>query len=594
MTRPLNLKGSAAKVSPLLDAGPATKSERDVPPLHSRLRKQLRDAHTHAAGKVQGAVPVLAALAEMIDAEAAVIAVERDGALAIRDLTLDARHRDDRTRLAAELRLAASEALRGTGSHEEMSTALPGAVVLASAFPDGGGAVAVLRKGGAPVQFARATLELAAAALQPATNEGSTGLTTGLCSLLDSFKDTAPGDPVELAGLMGSAFGASHVFVGSDDGSIRAVFPVGAVRDDSLVEAATRDLFIRAGSAASPIVEPRGAASGTLASALKADCVVAMQVGGRRSATPAICLLANPGPAFRQLDAQGWTVVQTLLDATLETPRRSKAKSEHSWKGRIGAMVATALAVAVMFIPIPDRIRAEVELEPEGRRFVTATFNAVLLNSDAAPGDTVARGQVIAELEGEELVLSHSGAVARADEAFRRSDAAVRAKEVTKAELARLEGEAAAAERDLFEWQIAQLQLRSPVDGIVLESPFEHSDGAPIREGDVIAEIAPVDRLRVRIDVPIEDLQRLDEADDGDLYIDGVPGEPMSVAVFTRAARAETINGQTVIPLRTTIDNPESRLRPGQKGIALLPTGRAPIGEILFRNAWNAFRRWTL
>ncbi|WP_157020238.1 HlyD family secretion protein [Mesorhizobium xinjiangense] len=593
MTRPLNLKERAARVPPSQGTDPAGKAA-DTAPLYHRLRRQLQGARAHSGRNAQGAAPALAAIAEMIDAEAAAVLVERDGSLAVRDLTLDARHRDSRTKLAAELRFAASEALRGPGSHQEMSTALPGAVVLASAFADGGGAVAALRRGGTPLPAARATLELAAAALQPTAREGGMGLATGLSALIDAFKGAAPADPVELAELMVSAFGASHAFIGGDDGAIRAVFPVGAVREDSPVESAARDLFTRAGSAAGPIVERKEQASTSLASALKADCVVALQVGGRRKAAPLTCLLADPAADFRQLDTKGWLVVQTLLDATLDAPQRKRARSRRRWTGRIGALVAAALALAVMFIPIPDRIRAEVELEPEGRRFVTATFNAVLLHSDAAPGDFVARGEPIAELEGEELILSHSAAAARAGEAFRRRDAAVRAKDVTEAELARLEGEAVAAERDLLAWQIAQLQLRAPVDGVVLESPFEHSDGAPLREGDVIAEIAPVDRLRVRIDVPVEDLQRLDEAVDGELHFDGVSGDPVPVTDLRRAARAETIDGQTVIPLRTTIDNPDLKLRPGQKGVALLPTGKAPIGEILFRGAWNAFRRWTL
>ncbi len=594
MTRPLSFKGADSGIAPSQrPAQPGEEAGKRLP-LHLRLRRHLLEGRHEDGPRGEGAAPALAAIAELLDADAAAIVVEREEALSVRDLTLDAKHRDNRTKLAAELRFAASEALRGAGTYEEMSTALPGGVIIASAFGQGGGAVAILLRNGAGLSLARSAIELAAAALQPAAANETAQFTAALLALLDRFDDAAPADPVHLAELMASAFGASHAFVGRGDGTIRAIFPSGAVRTDSAAGAAIRDLLTRSGSADGPILERNGNPRDGLASQMKANSAVALRVGARRKGDPFICLLVDPGPAFRRLDRQGWGVVQILLDSTLAAPLRGRAKPKRRWTSRLGALAATALALGVMFAPIPDRIRAEAELEPEGRRFVTATFNAVLLHSEIAPGDTVRRGQPIAELEGEELVLSHSAAVARAEEAFRRRDAAVRTKAVIEAELARLEGEAAAAERDLLSWQIAQLQLHAPVDGIVLESPFEHSDGAPIREGDVIAEIAPVDRLRVRVDVPIEDLHRLDDATEGALHVDGVPGDPIALRDFARPARAETIDGHTVIPLRTTIDNPGLALRPGQKGVVLLPTGRAPIGEILFRNAWNAFHRWTL
>lgn len=592
MNRPVDIKEPVARIS--TSSGPHESGKGEAPPLYDRLRSGLRRADLSRGDNKSGAAPVLAALAELIDADAAALVVEQNGTLVVSDLTIDARHRDIRTKLASELRMAASEALRGSGTRAEPSSALPGLLVIASGFEDRKGAVAALKAGNkAEMAKARATLELACRVLNPAARSDDDGLPGALSTLVLRLRGTKPADPVELAALFASAFETRQVIIAASNGKVAGMAPSGPARRDSVGEQAVRDLVARSNGADGPILE-RGQEVGSLTAILKADTVVALRAGDPRDTARPTCLLVDPKPAFTRLGAEDWVVVQTLLDSVSEAPGRDRARVLRRWTKNAGALVAASLVVVAMFVPIPDRIRAEAELEPEGRSFVTATFNAVLRHTSAAPGDTVARGDTLAELEGEELVLSRATAAAKAEEAFRTRDAAVRAKEVTEAELARLEGEAFASERDLLDWQISQLQLKSPIDGVVLASPFEHSDGAPVREGDIVAEVAPLDRLRVRIDVPVEDYERLASVTEGKLHLDGVSGEPVTVSGFSRAARAETIDERTVIPLRTGIDNPESALRPGQKGVVLLPTGSAMLGKILFRNAWNALERWAL
>ncbi|ODT55337.1 MAG: hypothetical protein ABS59_03780 [Methylobacterium sp. SCN 67-24] len=560
-----------------------------IPALFSRMRSALGTTELTGEG-VPVFAPLLAAIAQTIDADAVAAFVVRDGSASLHECTLDHRHRDIGASLAAEMRVAAFEAIRGSGTNAEPSTALPSAFVLAAASATGSAGVTAIKSGTASeVAKARAVLELAAAAVDHLIpGEGASKL---FCNLANKLSSSPAGDIAELAQSIATAFSARQVIVGRPDGVVCAMAPAGPLRNDSPGGKAIHDALARAGSATAPIVE-RGEADGSIADLFQADVVIALPIGTRRRGGNLVCLLVEPGAEFKRLDGEEWKVVQALLNAHVEAPTRLRG-SGRRLRPMLLATLAAAAIIAAMFIPVADRIRAESELEPDGRRFVTATFNAVVAQAQASPGDTVSKGDRIAELEGEELVLSRAEALARADEAFRRRDAAVLAKRATEAELARLEGEAAAAERDLLDWQIAQLTLKSPVDGIVLASPFEHSEGAPVREGDVVAEIAPLDRLRLRIDVPIEDFNRLPLITTGELYLDGASRDAVHLAGFTRAARAETIGGHTVVPLRTEIENRGLDLRPGQKGIVLLPTGTTWLGEVLFRNAWNGLRRWT-
>ncbi|QIE56047.1 HlyD family efflux transporter periplasmic adaptor subunit [Pikeienuella piscinae] len=262
-----------------------------------------------------------------------------------------------------------------------------------------------------------------------------------------------------------------------------------------------------------------------------------------------------------------------------------------SWDGKV---IATGLVIGALFIPLPDRVRDDAQLEPEGRRFVAASFSAVLRRTLVEPGDKVAAGEALAELEGEALRLSRVAAQARFEEATRKHDAALGEKRLAAAELARAEAEAAEAERDLLDWRIARLALVSPVDGVVIEMPLRDADGAPVREGDVIAEVAPLDRLRVRVDLPIGDLPRLPEAPVAEITFDGGDSGALEVRGLSPASRVEAAEEEGVLPLTATIDNPGGDLRPGQSGVALIRIGFTPLGIIIFSDAWRALERWAL
>lgn len=565
---------------------------------HIAPYQRLRNAA--AAFAAEGSRPanyereILSAIAEMVDADSAACVFHKDGSLVVTELALDARHQGLQTALSIELRMAASEALRGSGASIEPSANLRNAVTIASALPDRSGAIAIVKRGDAnAMAAARAVLELAAQALFNAKQSGEAGLGSALTRIAKETPSLDVVDDVSLAARLRTLFGARQVIVGTSTGRISAMAPIGTIRHHSPTDRMMATAFFRAWSARRPIVDRADQAGGSLANALNTRTIVAMPLDQGDSARDRIALLVGPDQAFNGFDADEWGLVQALLRSAIPAAGRRGKRQRRSFGGRT-TLAVSAAALLVLLIPIPDRIRADATLMADGRRYVVANFAAVLKDTKVAPGDVVKRGELVGSLEGEALRLERTASAAKAEEARRKEDAALREKKVTQAELARIEGKAATADKDLLDWQIGHLELRAPVDGVVLSNPFEHSAGAPVREGDTIMEIAPINRLRVRVEVPVTDLRRIPDDPTGSLYLDGVPGEAIALSNFSWAARAEAIDGKTVIPLRTIVDNPKLALRPGQAGIAILPTGKALLGEILFRNAWDALRKWWL
>lgn len=585
---------AAGKFGAATGGSPADGKTPSQPPIYRRLHRVVQAMGADQAAPDRHRGELLAAAAELIDAYALGHVIDRDGTLALSDFALDAGHRANHLAIGNELRLAASEAIRTMEPRADAAASIPNAVLLATPLPRGTGAIAAIRPASeAALASSRATLELAALAVTLGPAGADATLTKTLCDLVAKVVATPlPDEPNAFAGRIREILKARSVFIATPAGDVLASSPASVPRNSAPIAEQLRSFARRCARLDHPLVEHKsGDGKPGLATELNAGHVIGFGITGRRTARDAIIIVAEPGAPFAKLDANGWTVVKTIMNVAMPAaPRRMPALRPGA--RLLTGLVALGLMAAAYFIPVPDRIRAEAQLEAEGRHFVAASFSGVLREAKVKAGDVVRQGDTIALLEGEALQLARNTAASKADEAFRRRDAAVREKRITEAELARNEAEAAAAERDLLDWQLANLQLRAPVDGVVLDSPLERSAGAPVREGDTIVEIAPLEHMRVRADIPVEALQRLPHPANALLYLDGVQSEAIKLADFRNAPEVETIAGRTVLPVRATIENTDQSLRPGQRGVAVFATGRARLGEVLFRDAWIALKRW--
>lgn len=573
----------------------ASTSAKRSPP-HERLAQLLREIDPRRGIDSGQIAPLLAIVAEELDAEAIAYAERQGDGLLLKDIVLDARLRSNRTALEAELRLVAAEAAGRIGIYCGPSTGLAGKTALGCALPGGNGAIVLLQENRRQthVETAISTLELTALALG-SSRTASLRVFNRMDEAANLLCAASPTQAQDQADLLAKVFKARSAVITSSNGGVLAISPKGPLTREAPAERAMRELALRAGLATVPVVETahEEAPSG-LPALLNARFAVAFNLPARSKGEQCVALLIDPDDLWQDLDPNGWKVLQAVVEGRARNLENRKRGIGRRWRvAAIGVLVLCA-AGAALLLPVPDRIRAEAQLEADGRRFVTAAFDAVLKEALVEPGDNVAKGDVVAVLEGENLELSRGAAAARTQDADHRRDAALRQKKITEAELARISGDAARSELDLLDWQIGHLELKAPIAGIVLASPLEQSSGAPVREGDLIVEIAALDRLRVRVDVPVRDLKRLPAEAEGTLHLAGRSGEPIPLSDLQNAVKALSRNGTTVLPLRTTIENAGTELHPGQKGVVVIPAGWSPLGEILFRDAWMTLRQWSL
>ncbi len=254
--------------------------------------------------------------------------------------------------------------------------------------------------------------------------------------------------------------------------------------------------------------------------------------------------------------------------------------------GQIGVLVATLLLIS-MVVPVPYWPQRECVVEPAFKSFVASPIDGRIRNVKVRPGDIVSQGQLLAQLDDEQLLWSLSASAAEYEAAGKRRDAALATRAGGELRLAQLEKERIALEIQSLEQQLERLELRSPAAGVVVQGDWFQSDGAPVSRGDMLFEIAPMDSMRVDVHLSTEDLAHVRIADNATIRVDAAPSTVWSAELNRIDPRGKVIDSQVVFEASMDVANRENLLRPGMKGRARISAGTQTIGWLLFHRPYG-------
>lgn len=297
--------------------------------------------------------------------------------------------------------------------------------------------------------------------------------------------------------------------------------------------------------------------------------------------------------------------VRTAADCLVSTLSLA-ARAEGSWLrrswtqlrraiGRRALAVMTTVAaiiVAVMAWPVPYRISCRCVIEPMQRRFVVAPHPGLIESSFVQPGDSVHAGQTLARMDGREVRWELAGLEADRRQAQQQRDSSLARGDLSKSELARLEVEQLDAKVELLRRRASLLELKAPLDGVVLSGSVDKLSSAPVETGHVLFEIAPLDQLRVEVASPAADYRHIQVGDAVELRFDGRLSEPVNGKLSRIRPRSEIRDSADVFVAEVELPNPGDALRPGQRGNAIVFGPRHPLAWNLFHKAFDRVRSW--
>ncbi len=236
------------------------------------------------------------------------------------------------------------------------------------------------------------------------------------------------------------------------------------------------------------------------------------------------------------------------------------------------------LASVLLFVPIWRLpVRAKCQLKPVVSRTVCAPFDGILERSEVRVGDIVEADDLLAEMDGSEIEMALAGLVAEQYRARKLATQSLARNQVAERQMAEYEQEKLGQDIKLLESRAKNLELRSPIKGVVLSGELDRAEGAPLIKGQRLFEIAPLDRMLVEIFVSDSEVRFVEKGMPVGIRLDSYPGMDFRGEVFGVRPMSEIVDMRNVFIAEVEILNGEGMLRPGMKGRAVVRTRRSPL-----------------
>lgn len=283
--------------------------------------------------------------------------------------------------------------------------------------------------------------------------------------------------------------------------------------------------------------------------------------------------LAAPALHWMQAASQPWhRRARTQWRAALGRLQRPAGHRRR----QVLALVALLVAMAA-FVPLPDTVNGRARLEGARQQVVSAPTDGFVQAVHVRPGDRVAAGAALVDLQDQDLrlerarwqsqLVQHENAYASAMGRADRTNAATSQARFNEAQ----------AQLALVDAQLARGRLVAPFDALVVQGDLSQSIGAPVRQGDALITLASDQQFRVVVEVDEVDIGRVQPGQRGQLSVSALPWHSTPIVVERIAPLAKPVQGRNVFEVEARLDAPAGALRPGLLGRAELNSGEAPL-----------------
>jgi multidrug efflux pump subunit AcrA (membrane-fusion protein) len=305
-------------------------------------------------------------------------------------------------------------------------------------------------------------------------------------------------------------------------------------------------------------------------------------------------LCAAAGPVLVDKEEHDWGVHRIAAHRALQFAGKFTGSGHLGYKAAGAAVLAATLFL--IFAKDTFRIHAHAQIQGEVRRVINAPFDGYIRAQHARAGQIVREGGLLAELQDNDLALDRLRHIAQRRQYKLELDRALSRRDLAASNIARSQVEQKDAEIELSELMLERAQLRAPFDSVVVAGDLSQAVGRPVSRGDVLFELAPLDRYRVTLVVPEMEIQSVQVGQTGQVLLTALPEKPFDFVVksITPVARAvEGVNGFEVL---ADLKEPDPRLRPAMEGVAKIDAGRRSFvwiwtHELMY---WLRVKLWAL
>ncbi|HYL69193.1 MAG TPA: GAF domain-containing protein [Candidatus Limnocylindria bacterium] len=251
---------------------------------------------------------------------------------------------------------------------------------------------------------------------------------------------------------------------------------------------------------------------------------------------------------------------------------------------------AAIAAALLIFIPWPMRLGTDATVVPAERRIVSAIGGGIVQRVLVHEGDSVQKGQLLAQLYNGEDRVRLAQAEAALSQSRRELAEAEFHNDPATAGQAKIRADLHTAEVQLEQQRVAAAQLVAPIAGVVVTPKVEEKVGTMLKPGEGFAEVVAQDPLAAEMSVPESDLGLLRSGKSVTLKLNAFPTNTFNGTVERLGAQTRSDSGDQYFLVRAIFENIGGRARDGMVGRARIraaggwfESGWYPVGYVLFR-----------
>lgn len=246
--------------------------------------------------------------------------------------------------------------------------------------------------------------------------------------------------------------------------------------------------------------------------------------------------------------------------------------SDHPFK-KLSYLSVFVLLLFMIFFNGTYRVTADMRLEGEIQRVVSAAVDGYIAEATVRAGDEVKKGQVLYKLDDTDLKLERVNAISQREQYIKQYRDARARSERSQINIIKAKLEQSKARLGLIDEQLLRIHGVAPFDGVIVSGDLSQSLGAPVTQGDLLFEVAPLDAYRVILEVNESDISYITEGQSGQLILTSGLDKELSLKITRITPVAITRDGRNFFEVEAQVLNPPEFLRPGLKGIAKVHAG---------------------
>lgn len=245
------------------------------------------------------------------------------------------------------------------------------------------------------------------------------------------------------------------------------------------------------------------------------------------------------------------------------------------------ALLLLLVAVLVL-LPVNYRVTAKALLEGHTQRVAAAPFEGFVSAAPARAGDTVAAGQLLAQLDDRDLKLEVARWTSERDQYERKLREAMAAHEMSNVQIYDAQFRQADSQVKLATEKIARARISAPYAGIVVSGDLSQMIGSPVETGKKLFEIAPLELYRIVLQVDEKEIRFVEVGQKGKIVVAGVNDEPMPLTITKITPVAAAQDGKNTFRVEASLDGGISaRLRPGMEGVGKVSVGSRSLWWVI-------------